>query len=576
MVKKMFALTDAGTKALYKGIGWNLLTNLALMAPVVLVLLVLEQLLSPLFGVPASSLSLGMVIGVGAVLLLVLYGTNYQEYRATYVSAYEQSADRRIRLAEKLRVLPLSFFGQRDLSDLTTTLMADCTALEHTFSHAIPQLFGSIISVLLVSIGLASLDGPMALAVFAPLPLSLLVVFGSRRMQVRLGKDKIVASLSATEGIQECLETIKDLKSCGEEIRYLQGLEKKFDTVVKESLRSETYIGVFISSASIILKFGLVATIYLGAVRFVSGELSFTTYLVFLLAASRLYDPLVTVMMQLAEVFQAQLQIGRAKEIDDHPVQQGSSLCSVQGYDVRFEHVTFAYGNDAVLKGVSFEAKQGEVTAFIGPSGGGKSTAAKLAARFWDPDEGKITLGGVDVTSVDPEVLLQNFSIVFQDVVLFHGTVRENIRLGKRGASDEEVEQAARLAQCESFIMQLAHGYDTVLGENGSTLSGGERQRLSIARALLKDAPVILLDEATASLDVENETLIQQALSTLIKNKTVVVIAHRLRTIAHSDHLVVFDQGQVKESGSPQELEFQQGMYTSMVKLQHQASSWSL
>ena len=576
MFRKLFALSEQGDRDLKRGIAACTGANLSLMLPVSLLFVLLEQLLRPVFGEPQAPIGLWLYTGLAAVLLLIIYWIHSIEYAETYVSAYNESANRRITMAEKLRKLPLSFFGQRDLSELTTAMMGTCTELEHTFSHAIPQLFGAIISILLVTIGLFFYEWRMALALFLPLPVALLLVVGSRRLQQKMSNKKYSAKLAAADGIQEALETMREIKACNRETEYLETLNEKFDNVVKASIRTELVTGSFVVSAQAVLRLGLALVILTGATLLISGEILFLQYLAFLLAASRLYDPLATVLMQLAEIFNAKVNIGRMQEIENQPVQEGGTEFRPDGYDIRFEHVTFSYNEDEVLKDVSFTAKQGEVTALVGPSGSGKSTAAKLAARFWDVNGGRVTIGGVDVKSVEPEMLLKAFAIVFQDVVLFRDTIMANIRIGKRDATDEEVYAAARAAQCDTFVRRFPEGYDTVIGENGATLSGGERQRISIARALLKNAPVILLDEATASLDVENETEIQTALSTLIQDKTVLIIAHRMRTVAGAHHIVVLQDGHVREQGAPDALYAQNGLYRRMVSLQRQSADWAI
>ena len=576
MFRKLFALSEQGARDLKRGIAACTGANLSLMLPVSLLFVLLEQLLRPVFGEPQAAIGLWLYTGLAAVLLLVIYWIHSVEYTETYVSAYNESANRRISMAEKLRKLPLSFFGKRDLSELTTAMMGTCTELEHTFSHAIPQLFGAVITILLVTIGLFFYEWHMALALFVPLPLALLLVVGSRKLQQRLSNSKYSVKLAAADGIQEALETMREIKACNREAEHLDVLNKKFDNVVKASIQAELVTGSFVVTAQAALRLGLALTILTGATLLISGEIIFLQYLAFLLAGSRLYDPLATVLMQLAEIFNAKVNIGRMQEIENQPIQEGATAFHPDGYDIRFEHVTFSYNEDDVLKDVSFTAKQGEVTALVGPSGSGKSTAAKLAARFWDVNGGRVTIGGVDVKSVEPETLLKAFAIVFQDVVLFRDTIMANIRIGRRDATDEEVYAAARAAQCDAFIRRFPEGYDTVIGENGATLSGGERQRVSIARALLKDAPIILLDEATASLDVENETEIQAALSTLIKDKTVLIIAHRMRTVAGADHIVALEQGRVREQGTPDTLIRQNGLYRRMVELQRQSADWSI
>ena len=576
MFRKLFALSEQGARDLKRGIAACTGANLSLMLPVSLLFVLLEQLLRPVFGEPQAPVGLWLYTGIAAVLLLIIYWIHSVEYTETYVSAYNESANRRIGMAEKLRKLPLSFFGKRDLSELTTAMMGTCTELEHTFSHAIPQLFGAVITILLVTIGLFFYEWHMALALFVPLPLALLLVVGSRKLQQKLSNSKYSVKLAAADGIQEALETMREIKACNREAEHLDVLNKKFDNVVKASIQAELVTGSFVVTAQAALRLGLALTILTGATLLISGEIIFMQYLAFLLAGSRLYDPLATVLMQLAEIFNAKVNIGRMQEIENQPVQEGATAFHPDGYDIRFEHVTFSYNEDDVLKDVSFTAKQGEVTALVGPSGSGKSTATKLAARFWDVNGGRITIGGVDVKTIEPETLLKAFAIVFQDVVLFSDTIMANIRIGRRDATAEEVYAAARAAQCDAFIRRFPDGYDTVIGENGATLSGGERQRISIARALLKDAPIILLDEATASLDVENETEIQAALSTLIKDKTVLIIAHRMRTVAGADHIVALEQGRVREQGAPDTLIRQNGLYRRMVELQRQSAVWSI
>lgn len=576
MFRRVFALSEKGARDAKKGIAASAFANISLMLPVSLIFMLITELLKPLMGEKSSALNVWLYTGLAALVLAIIFIAHWIQYRETYISAYDESANRRISLAEKLRQLPLSFFGQRDLSDLTSTLMADCTELEHTFSHAVPQLFGAIISITLVSFGLFMFEWRMALAILMALPISLLLVFGSKRLQDKFGRRKIQARLASIDGIQECLENIKDIKASNREEEYLGGLDKKLDGLVGASIRSELVTGSFISSATIVLRLGFASTVLIGATLLGRGEINFYIYLIFLLVASRIYDPMVTVLMQIAELFNARLQIKRMQEIERQKIQEGAPVCNPRGYDITFSHVTFAYNQENVLNDVSFTAKQGEVTALVGPSGSGKSTAAKLAARFWDPNCGTITIGGVDITNVEPETLLKNFAIVFQDVVLFGGTIMDNIRLGRRDATDEEVYAAARAAQCDGFVSRFPDGYQTVIGENGATLSGGERQRISIARALLKDAPIILLDEATASLDVENETLIQKALSTLIRDKTVLVIAHRMRTVANADRIVVLQEGRVAESGTNAELLEQKGLYARLYSLQKKAGDWRL
>ncbi len=577
-LENRFALSRQASEDLVKGSLLSALVNLSMMIPVGIFILMLNEVLTPLLGKGASAIPgvLKYLILV-LVALLVIYACQYFQYASLYLSTYKASAERRIALAEKLRYLPLAFFGQRDLSDLTSTIMKDCTAIEHAFSHAIPQLFGAIISTLLVSIALLSMDWRMGVAVLWVIPLALVLIVGSKRLQTRMELKHYQAKRASTEGIQECLETMQDIKACNMEARYIAGLDKKLDEAERAQIRSEMTLGACVVSSQSLLRLGLATTILLGGHLLVQGEIKLLTYLIFLVTAARIYDPLSLSLEHIAEIFTIGIPIKRMKEMEDQAIQDGTKYFTTQGYDLVFDQVGFAYNeNEPVLKDVSFTAKQGEITALVGPSGGGKSTAAKLAARFWDVDRGKITLGGIDISTIDPEALLEKYSIVFQDVTLFNDTVMENIRLGRRAASDEEVRAAAKAARCDEFVAKMPKGYQTVIGENGSTLSGGERQRISIARALLKDAPIVLLDEATASLDVENETQIQTALTQLIKNKTVLVIAHRMRTVANADKIVVLAEGYVAQQGTHQELITEDGIYKHMVELQTKSKEWSL
>ena len=594
MLKRMFALSDQGSRDLNKGIAATALSNLCLIAPVSLLVMVIWELLNEISGQESRMREHAALFICGTVVLfIIVFLTQWLQYNKTYTVAYEESANRRIVLAEKLRKLPLSFFGQRDLSDLTTTIMGDCTALERVFSNAIPQLFGTIFMFIITAIGLLALDWRMGLCIVVPVPVAALVVFAAKKAQSNAESANMDAKRAAYDGVQEYLDTIQELKSCSREKEYLEGLEKKLDYVVKCSFRNEIAPGAATTTAQFILRFGLVAVMLVGGILVTAGSLSIPMFILFLLFAGRIYDPFTSCFMLMAEVFSSLVSVKRMKQIDATPEQTGTNVCNNKGYDIEFKNVVFSYNEEPVLKGVSFVAKQGEVTALVGPSGSGKSTASKLAARFWDADSGSgkstasklaarfwdadsgtITLGGVDVKTVEPETLFKNYAIVFQDVMLFDETVMENIRLGRGDATDEEVMAAARAAQCEEFIQRLPQGYQTNIGENGSALSGGERQRISIARALLKNAPIVLLDEATASMDAESETLVQDALSVLLKDKTVMVIAHRMRTVANADKIVVLDGGRVAEQGAPAELMAKGGLYARMAALQTESAKW--
>ena len=572
-----FALSEKGAKDLVRAVSWSFICNISLMLPVGVVMLTIQTLLEVLAGTHSAMEQFGMITASAVVVLALLFVLHWFQYAALYLATYRESANRRVSLAETLRRLPLSFFGQRDLSDLTSTMIADCSALDQMFSHYVPQLFASLLSTTVIGICMFCFDWRMALAVLWVMPVALLLTVGSKKIQDAFGRQNILAKRAVSEHIQEGLETVRDIKACGRQAAYLDTLRQKLAAMEHSAIRSELATGAFVCSAQAFLRLGLATTVLVGASLLLNGELSLLYYLGFLFAAARLYDPLGVVLQNISALFSTKLRIERMRAILEAPVQQGQEDFRPEGYDIVFEHVGFAYQENAgVLKDVSFTAKQGEVTALIGPSGGGKSTACKLAARFWDVASGRITLGGVDVAEVDPETLLSHYAMVFQDVVLFRDTVMENIRLGRRGASDEEVIRAAVAAQCDDFIRRLPEGYDTVIGENGATLSGGERQRISIARALLKDAPVVLLDEATASLDVENESAVQQALSELLRGKTVLVIAHRMRTVANADHLVVLEGGRVVQQGTPAALYAEGGLYRRMVDLQNASAEWQL
>ena len=562
---RRYALTRQGAIDFIKCTAITTLQNIMLMVPVALMYYLAADLINGT--VPANH---RYTYIAGCVIILVVFGVVFfVQYNSSFFSTYRESEHRRINIAEKLRTLPLSFFGKKDLADLTSTILGDCTVLEHNFSHVMPQFFGAMISTVLIAISLFFFDWRMALAALWVLPIALIIVGCSGNVQRGISRRKRNVAIAQADGLQEYLETIKDLKSYNAEENYLESLKGKITALEKESFKAELGTAVFVVSASCILRFGIGTVALVGSVLLCSGKLDVLTFFMFILVVSRIYEPMQGTLMNLAAVIAQDVNVERMNEITDYPVQKGSDELDVKSYDIEFSNVSFSYDkNENVLNDISFTAKQGEVTALIGPSGGGKSTVSKLAARFWDVDGGSIRLGGKDISQVDPEKLLSAYSIVFQDVILFDNTIMENIRIGRKGATDEEVMQAAREAQCDEFISRLPDGYQTVIGENGSALSGGERQRISIARALLKDAPVVLLDEATASLDAENETYIQEAISRLIKNKTVIIIAHRMRTVSGADKIVVIDGGHVAETGKPSELIKKNGIYAKMVRLQ--------
>lgn len=572
-IRHKYALSEQGAKDLIKSCASCALANFVLMIPVGLLYCLVSDLLN---GGVSRNRTTFYSIGT-AVCLILIFLTTWIQYNACYFATYAESGVRRISLAEKLRKLPLSFFGKKDLADLTSTIMADCTSLETTFSHYIPELFGALISTFVVAVCLFFFDWRMALAAFWVLPISFGIVLFSSNVQKALGRKQMAVKIACADGIQECLESVRDLKANNAEGDYLAGLDVKIKAVEKRAVLTELGTAVFVASAQMILKLGIATVALTGGVLLADGSLDVLTFFMFLLVVSRMYDPMQSALQNLAAIIAANVQTERMNEILDYPVQSGETVLANQGCDIVFDHVGFAYnGEENVLQDVSFTAKQGEVTALIGPSGGGKTTVSRLAARFWDCSSGRITVGGADISRIEPETLLSLYSIVFQDVTLFNNTIMENIRVGRKNATDEEVLTAARYAHCDEFAEKLPDGWNTMIGENGSELSGGERQRISIARAFLKNAPIILLDEATASLDVENETMIQSAISQLIRDKTVLIIAHRMRTVADTDKIVVLDQGFVAQQGSPQELLRQGGLFKHMVEVQNQAASWTL
>lgn len=566
------ALSEQGAKDMIKAFVSVTVSNLVLMVPIALLYYMVKDYME------GNLAGKGLWYVAGIVVTFVLIAvTTYIQYNATFLATYIESGVRRITLAEKLRKIPLSFFGKKDLSDLTSTIMADCAQMETASSHFVPELVGACISTTIVAIGLFFFDWRMAMAALWVLPISFIIVACSGRVQRSLNKKQMDLKMACADGIQEGLESARDLRAYNSQEEYMEGLDKKIKAVEKHAIVTELGTAVFVGSSQMILKLGIGTVALVGGILLAKGERDVITFFMFLMVVSRIYDPMQVSLQNLAAIIATGVQSRRLDEILSHEVQGGTPKMDNKGYDIEFSNVGFSYeSGETVLKDVSFVAKQGEVTALIGPSGGGKTTVSRLASRFWDVNQGTITVGGMDISQIDPETLMSLYSIVFQDVTLFNNTVMENIRIGKMDATDEEVIAAAKLAHCDEFAEKLADGWDTMIGENGSELSGGERQRISIARAFLKDAPIILLDEATASLDVDNETMIQESLSRLIKDKTVMIIAHRMRTVADADKIVVLKDGTVAENGSPEALEKQGGIYANMVKTQLLARDWKL
>ncbi|MBP3754722.1 MAG: ABC transporter ATP-binding protein [Lachnospiraceae bacterium] len=577
MIEKLqhkYALSRQGAVDMIKASVSVTVTNIALMVTAGILYTLIDDLLKGNLGKERIPF---YVVG-SLVVLLFVFITNFIQYNATFLTTYRESGIRRTTIAEKLRKLPLSYFGKKNIADLTTNIMGDCAMIETASSHWIPELIGAIVSTALVGISLFFFFDPrMVIASFWVIPVAFIIVISCSGLEKKAARKNQAVKLEMSDGIQECLESIRDLRANNAQDAYMDELEGKIKKVEKFALFTELKMAVYVNSAAIVLKLGIGTTSVVGGILFARGEIDLLTFFMFLMLVSRLYAPMEISLQNFAAIIATGIQCERLDEILSHDIQTGSEEMKNRGYDIVFENVGFKYSDDTdVLKDVSFTAKQGEVTALIGPSGGGKTTISRLAARFWDVNSGKITLGGEDISKIDPETLLTNYSIVFQDVTLFNNSVMENIRIGKSGATDEEVMEAAKLANCDEFINLLPDKYGTYIGENGSELSGGERQRISIARAFLKDAPVILLDEATASLDAENETAIQEALSRLIKNKTVLIIAHRMRTIAKADHIVVLKDGVVAEQGSPEFLSGYDSIYSRMTKQQMISQNWKM
>lgn len=572
-----FGLTKKGADNLIKGIIYTSLQNISFMFPVGLYAALLYIWINPLIGGEIIDPNLGMFIVAILIVLGIIFALSWKQYHFVYNTTYIESENRRINLGENLRKLPLSFFERRDLADLTSTIMNDCTDLEHVFSHAIPQLIGSIVSLIFVAIGLLIFDWRLGIALLWVVPVAFLILFISRKI-IKKGSNIVMADLlECGDSMQECIDSIRDLKSYNYENDYYSKLVRITSNIEKSRIKSELMSFVGVITGNIVLKLGIISVIFVGSYLIMNGQISIYTLLIFLIASASIYNPVENGLLFLAEILIMDNKIDRSKEIERQVIEGGLIDYSLDGYDIEFKEVNFYYDNlKDVLTDISFTAHQGEVTALVGPSGGGKSTLSKLSARFWDPVSGTVSLGGQDLSKLDSEKLLENFSIVFQDVVLFNDSILENIRVGRKDATDEEVIEVAKLAECDEFVQKLPEGYNTVIGENGELLSGGQRQRISIARALLKDADVILLDEATSFLDVENETKIQKALSTLIKNKTVMIIAHRMRTIANADKIVVLDDGKIAEQGTPDELIANDGLFKKMVDLQKLSGEWEI
>ena len=590
MLKEKYALTDEGVRNVRLGTVWTAVANLIIFMGIGLLYMLMDGVVAaytqgdampslwgpiPLMEQAGLGIPFWILLIVFIVLLLI---AEYYAYYYQYGVIYNESGRQRIGLAERLRKLPLSFFGRRDLADLTETIMGDVKITEHAYSHVLPELYGAYVTLGIAAVGLFVFDWRLALAALWSVPVAFILLFASRKMLSPLMRKTRLKNLQVSDDIQEALECVREVRATNQVERYLEGIKRDIDASEKQTIKGELVTGICVNGSQIVLRLGLASTIVAGATFILEGSCTFMVLFCFLLVVSRIYAPFDQAMMLIAELFSAQTAAARMKSFYEEPIAVGAEQFEPQGHTVVFDKVSFSYGKgveEQVLNEVSFSACEGEVTALVGPSGSGKSTCSKLAARFWDPSDGRVLVGGIDISTVDPEVLLKDYAVVFQDVLLFDNTVRENIRLGRRDATDEEVLAAARAANCDEFAFRLSQGYDTPIGENGAKLSGGERQRISIARALLKNAPIVLLDEATASLDVENETQVQEALSRLLVGKTVIVIAHRMRTVMNADKIVVLKEGRVVEQGSPEILmKDDRGLFKRMVSLQNKSAQW--
>ena len=581
-LQEKYALTDQGVRGAKWGTFWTCITNLVTMGVMAALFLAMDAFVKHL--TQGAELPSIVPFAIGLVVFFVLlFFSNWQQYNYTYSVFYEESGRQRIELAERLRKLPLAFFGRRDLADLTETILGDVRVMEHAYSHVLGELYGAVISTSIVFIGCLIFNWQLALAAFWSVPVAFAVLFATRKPMEPVIRRTRDAAITVSEGVQETLDCVREIRATNQEAHYLSSLNAKIDQAERTTTGSELLNGLLVNSSFIVLRLGIATTLICGASLVAAGQVDFMMMFAFLLVVSRIYAPFDQCLMLVSELFAAKNSARRMQEIMREPVASGATEFAPANYDVQFDHVAFSYGagpdgraGETVLSDVSFTAKEGQVTALVGPSGSGKSTCARLAARFWDATAGTVRVGGIDVATIDPETLLVDYAVVFQDVLLFDDTVMGNIRLGRRDATDEEVLAAAKAANCDEFVRRMPQGYDTPIGENGSKLSGGERQRISIARALLKDAPIVLLDEATASLDVENETQVQQALSRLLEGKTVIVIAHRMRTVENADHIVVLRDGVVAEEGSPAELKAKDGLFAHMVQLQKESAAWQV
>jgi ABC transporter, ATP-binding protein len=563
---KKYAMSEKGALNLKKAIFSHTLVNLTKLFAPMIAFIFLFQYIGILKSIESYNFTSVHYIALIVVMMIVMFLIARWDYVRLYTNVYNESANSRIELAERLKKLPLSYFGKRDLADLAETMMNDMNLYETIFSHAVPHIYSTAISTSIIALMLIFYNWKLALAALWVIPISILIIFLSKKSQKKIVQGWIDDNRKVFDNLQENIEQIEQIKSYNLEDRMLNDFFEKLNASTKQKTKGEVVAGTLTGIATAILKLGIISVAVIGVNMLMAGEVSVLVYIAFLMLTASIYLPIEGIITFMSMIVMLDAVVGRIKEIKTMPVQEGKKDIDIKNYDIEFKDVYFGYDDYSVINGVSFTAKQGEITALIGSSGSGKTTLTKLAARFWDIDKGKILIGGEDIGKIDPETLFKNFSIVFQDVILFNSSIKDNIKIGKKDATDEEIIRAAKIARCYEFIDKMPDGIDTVIGENGQRLSGGERQRISIARAILKDAPIILLDEATASLDVENESLIQEALSELIKEKTAIVIAHRLRTIRNANKIVLLNAGKIEAIGTDEELCKSSEFYKAMLR----------
>lgn len=577
-LQEVFMLSDKGYRDLKKAIFACTLTNFSLMIPFTVTILIFMEIIKPFLNEDISWTKLWLIFGAGIVGALIVFLAYRNDYEKTYIASYIEAKNTRVNIAEQIRKLPMSVFNSKDLSELTTSIMSDVAIIEHVLSHILPQLIANAISITIICGFLSFYDYRMALAVFASVPIAFLIIFLSKKLQRKLGKNHDKAKLDVSDKVQEYLDGIKVIKACnmsGEKFAVLKNAMKKMKSL---AIKFELVTGTFVSGSQVILQSGIGITILVGIQLYTSNQIELIPLLMFLLLVTKIYGPILVELTLLPELFYHQIAIKRLKKLMEINIMEGKEV-DLLDYEIKFNKVGFSYNENedkTTISDFNTTIAANAITALVGPSGSGKSTISKLIARFWDVNQGSITIGNVNIKEIDPEYLMKHMSFLFQDVILFNDTILNNIKIGNLAASDEEVREIAKLAHCHEFIMKLPEGYNTILGENGSTLSGGERQRISIARALLKNAPIVLLDEATSSIDPENEHLIQEAISRLIQDKTVIVIAHKLRTIENVDKIIVLEEGKIVEEGNHEQLMNNKNLYEKLYTLQKESIEWSV